>query len=228
LARRVNLSTSGLKKRRLKLEREGIIEKKVILVDRNALGLGLQCFVHVSLAHQREDADRQFRDVIERMPEVMECHFLKLLQEDGTRSDAELARRVNLSTSGLKKRRLKLEREGIIEKKVILVDRNALGLGLQCFVHVSLAHQREDADRQFRDVIERMPEVMECHFLTGQHDYLLKVVVRNYADLERLLSDLTRPPVERLLTSIVLTEVKRTTSMPLDLAQGETAADTNV
>ena len=138
-----------------------------------------------------------------------------------------MARRVNLSTSGLKKRRLKLEREGIIEKKVILVDRNALGLGLQCFVHVSLAHQREDADRQFRNVVERMPEVLECHFLTGQHDYLLKVVVRNYADLERLLSDLTRPPVERLLTSIVLSEVKRTTSMPLDLARAEPAADTS-
>ncbi len=171
--------------------------------------------------------NRRRRCLIRRL-DSKDYDILKLLQEDGARSDAELARRVNLSTSGLKKRRLKLEREGIIEKKVILVDRNALGLGLQCFVHVSLAHQREDADRQFRDAIERMPEVMECHFLTGQHDYLLKVVVRNYADLERLLSDLTRPPVERLLTSIVLTEVKRTTSMPLDLAQGETAADTNV
>ena len=175
----------------------------------------------------RKPGNRRRRCLIRRL-DSKDYDILKLLQEDGSRSDAELARRVNLSTSGLKKRRLKLEREGIIEKKVILVDRNALGLGLQCFVHVSLAHQREDADRQFREVIERMPEVMECHFLTGQHDYLLKVVVRNYADLERLLSDLTRPPVERLLTSIVLTEVKRTTSMPLDLAQGETAADTDV
>ncbi len=153
--------------------------------------------------------------------------ILELLQEDGSRSDAELARRVDLSTSGLKKRRLRLEREGIIERKVTLVDRNALGLALQCFVQVSLAHHRQDADREFRAAIQNLDEVMECHFLTGQQDYLLKVVVRNYRDLERLLKDLTCASVDRLLTSIVLNEVKRTTSLPLQLARAEPAQETD-
>ena len=153
--------------------------------------------------------------------------ILELLQEDGSRSDAELARRVDLSTSGLKKRRLRLEREGIIERKVTLVDRNALGLALQCFVQVSLVHHRQDADREFRAAIQNLDEVMECHFLTGQQDYLLKVVVRNYQDLERLLKDLTCASVDRLLTSIVLNEVKRTTSLPLQLARAEPAQETD-
>ena len=106
-----------------------------------------------------------------------------------------------------------------------LVNREALGLGLQCFVHVSLAHHREDVDREFRNIAETMPEVMECHFLTGQHDFLLKVVLRNYQDLERLLGKLRCPSVERLLTSIVLSEVKRTASLPLDLVRPESVAD---
>ena len=149
--------------------------------------------------------------------------ILGLLQEDGSRTDAELARRVDLSTSGLKKRRLRLERQGIIERKVTLVDRNAIGLALQCFVQVSLVHHRHDADREFKKVIQNLDEVMECHFLTGQQDYLLKVVVRDYQDLERLLKDLTCSSVDRLLTSIVLNEVKRTTSLPLELARAEPA-----
>ena len=145
--------------------------------------------------------------------------ILKLLQEDGSRTDAALARRVGLSTSGLKKRRLRLEREGIIQSKVTLVDRKALGLALQCFIQVSLVHHRQDADRQFREIVEHLDEVMECHFLTGQQDYLLRVVARDYHDLERLLNALTCPAVDRLLTSIVLSEVKRTTCLPIELAR---------
>ena len=145
--------------------------------------------------------------------------ILELLQEDGRRSDAELARRVDLSTSGLKKRRLRLERDGVIERKVTIVDRNSLGLALQCFVQVSLVHHRQNADRQFREVGQNLDEVMECHFLTGQQDYLLKVVVRDYQDLERILKVLTCAAVDRLLTSIVLSEVKRTTSLPIALAK---------
>ena len=152
--------------------------------------------------------------------------ILELLQEDGSRSDAELARRVDLSTSGLKKRRLRLERAGVIERKVTLVNRNSLGLALQCFVQVSLVHHRQDADQQFREVIRNLDEVMECHILTGHQDCLLKVVVRDYQDLERLLKDLTCPSVNRLLTSIVLSEVKRTTSLPMELVRAERVMET--
>lgn len=153
--------------------------------------------------------------------------ILQLLQENGSCSDAELARRVDLSTSGLKKRRLRLERQGVIERKVTLVDRNSLGLALQCFVQVSLAHHRQDADREFQEAIQDLDEVMECHFLTGQQDYLLKVVVRDYQDLERLLRYLACKSVDRLLTSIVLSEIKRTTSLPIALAKARSATKTD-
>ncbi len=143
--------------------------------------------------------------------------ILHLLQSDGSCTDVELARKVNLSPSGLKKRRLKLESSGIIQETVALLDRNSLGLGLLCFVQVSLTHHQPDAVRRLRSVVQEIPEVLECHFVTGQSDYLLKVVARNQRDLELLLTEKlgATPGVDRLSTSVVLNEIKRTTSLPL-------------
>ena len=143
--------------------------------------------------------------------------ILALLQEDSSRTDADLARHVDLSASGLKKRLRKLEARGVIQRRVTLLDRNAVDLGLLCFVQVFLSHHQPDGVRNFSDVVKEMPEVLECHFLTGEHDYLLKIVARDYRHLEHLLADelAAIPGVDRLLTSIVLNEVKRTTVLPL-------------
>ena len=143
--------------------------------------------------------------------------ILQLLQADSSRTDADLARRVGLSASGLKKRLQNLRQRGVILNRVTLVDRHALDLSLLCFVQVVLAHHEPDTVLQFRDVVESIPEVMECHFLTGEHDYLLKIVARDHRDLERILAEklAATPGVDRLSTSIVLNEVKRTTALPL-------------
>ena len=144
--------------------------------------------------------------------------ILELLQADSNRTDADLARRVDLSASGLKKRLRKLQDRGVIQRRVTLLDRNAVDLGLLCFVQVFLSHHQSDAVRHFSDVVRELPEVLECHFLTGEHDYLLKIVARDDRHLEHILANQLAaiPGVDRLLTSIVLNEIKRTTALPLE------------
>lgn len=148
----------------------------------------------------------------------MDRQLLYLLQENSRIASAELARRVNLSAPGLQKRLRKLEENGIIEGYVTLVNREALGLDLLCFAQVTLAHHQPECVGQFCNLVKELPEVMECHHLSGEFDYLLKVVVANHQHLERFLSEkITRiPGVDRIRTSIVLNEIKASTSLPLD------------
>ncbi len=152
--------------------------------------------------------------------------ILALLQEDSNRTDVDLAREVSLSASGLKKRLRKLERRGVIQQRVTLLDRNAVDLGLLCFVQVYLTHHQADARQQFSNKVLRLPEVLECHFLTGEHDYMLKIVARDYRHLEHILADqlASIPGVDRLLTSIVLNEIKHTTALPLERPQAAQAS----
>ncbi len=144
--------------------------------------------------------------------------ILIALQQDGAISNAELARRISLSPPAVHARIKRLEDLGYIQQYVAVLDREKLGYDMLCMVGVTLQrHQPEQIDR-FHEEVRRMPEVMECHFLTGDFDYLLKVVVRNRKELERFLMDrLTRiPGVSRVSTSLVLGEIKYSLSLPLD------------
>ncbi len=145
-------------------------------------------------------------------------NILKLLQEDAGRTDADLARRIDLSASGLKKRLRKLERQGVIERRVTLLDRNSVDLGILCYVQVFMSHHQAREIQPFADRVGELDEVLECHIVTGEHDYLLKVVAHDYQHLEHILTRglATVPGVDRLLTSIVLNEVKSTTALPID------------
>ena len=144
--------------------------------------------------------------------------ILCLLQENSRMSSAELARRINLSAPGLQKRLKKLEERGVSGRYVTLVNREALGLDLLCFAQVTLAHHQPECVGQFCDRVKGLPEVLKCHHLSGEFDYLLKVVVANHQHLEKFLSEkITRiPGVDRIRTSIVLNEIKASTSLPLD------------
>jgi DNA-binding Lrp family transcriptional regulator len=143
--------------------------------------------------------------------------LLQLLQDDARTSNAELARMVNLSAPGLQKRVRKLEQRGVIRRYVTLLDREAVGLDLLCFVNVSLAHHRPDAAERFRDEMKVMPEVLECHYLTGEFDYVMKFVVADHTELERFLFEklMRVEGVDRVRTSIVLNEIKVSTALPL-------------
>jgi DNA-binding Lrp family transcriptional regulator len=139
------------------------------------------------------------------------------LQDDARVTSVELARRLKLSSAGLQKRVRKLEERGVIQRYATLLSRKAIGLELLCFVQVSLAHHRPGSVERFPDRIRSMPEVLECHYLTGEVDYLLKVVVATHQDLERFLFDklMKVSGVDRIRTSIVLKEIKTSTALPL-------------
>ena len=117
-----------------------------------------------------------------------------------------LARSVRLSPPGLMKRLRKLESDGVIRGYAALLSREAVGLDLLCFVQVTLAHHQPQMVAGFSKAIQAMPEVLECHHMTGDYDYLMKVVVRNHLHLETfLVESLTKVPgVDRIRTSMAL------------------------
>jgi len=144
--------------------------------------------------------------------------ILEVLQADGRISNAELARRINLSPPATHARVRQLEKRGFIRQYTALLDRERTGFDLLCFVHMSLQlHQHVQIDEIQAD-IQQMSEVLEFYRLTGEFDYLLKVVVRHRKDLERFIIDrLTSiPGIARVQTSVVLTEIKSTTALSLE------------
>lgn len=149
--------------------------------------------------------------------DVIDRAVLALLQDDGRTTIADLARAVGLSPAATHARVRRLERDGLISKYVALVDRERAGFDLLCFVSVSLQLHRTDLVASFQPRIAAMPEVLECHHVTGEYDYLLKVAVASRHDLESFIIDrlTTLPGVAKVLTSVVLNEIKSTTALPL-------------
>ncbi len=143
--------------------------------------------------------------------------ILAFVQEDGRIANAELARQLNLSPPATHARVRRLEREGFIEGYAGMLSRAKLGYDLLCFVLVGLTVHQFEHVYGFRDRVLAMPEVLECYNITGEYDYLLKVVLRNREDLERfVVGELTPlPGVARLQTSLVLSEVKSSIKLPI-------------
>lgn len=153
--------------------------------------------------------------------------LLRDLQADARISNAELARRLGLSPPGLQKRLRKLEEAGVIRQYATLVNREAVGFDMLCFVQVTLRRHELDATARFKEAVRRMPEVLECHHLTGEYDYLLKVVVRNTKHLEQFLMETLTPvpSMDKIRTSVVLSEIKATTMLPLCAEEQEANDD---
>ncbi len=143
--------------------------------------------------------------------------ILRELQMDGRIRNAELARRVNLSPPAVHARMRRLEEQGVIRQYVALLDPAKVGYDMLCLISVSMQLQTFELVETFRNTISEMPEVLECHQLTGEFDYILKVAIRNRKDLERFVVDRLTPipGVARIHTSLVLAEVKSTTALPI-------------
>lgn len=158
------------------------------------------------------------KETKESLLDEVDKRMLRALQLDGRLSNVELARAVHLSPPATHARLRRLEKEGCIRQYAAVLDREKIGYDLLCFIHVSLQmHQLEQVEN-FREATRQMPEVLECHHITGEYDYLLKVALRNRKDLERFLVDRLTPiaGVGRIHTSLVLTEVKATMALPLE------------
>jgi Lrp/AsnC family transcriptional regulator, leucine-responsive regulatory protein len=143
--------------------------------------------------------------------------ILERLQSNARITNVELARAVNLTASPCFNRVRALERSGVIDRHVTLLNTERLGLRLNVFIQVSLEKQREEALHKFEDAIALRPEVMECYLMTGDSDYLLRVLVRDIRDLELfILNSLSRiPGVSNIRSSIALKQVRYKTTVPL-------------
>ena len=144
--------------------------------------------------------------------------ILHALQTNGRMSNVELAQRINLSPPATHARIRRLEQRGYIRQYVALLDQEKVGYDMLCFVNISLQLHQPDQVEGIREAIRGMPEVLECYHVTGEFDYLLKVVIKNRKDLERFVIDrLTSVPgVARIHTSLVLNQVKSTTELPVE------------
>ena len=143
--------------------------------------------------------------------------ILRILQENAAISNVNLARRVGLSPSPCLRRVQRLDEASIIRRRVTLLEPAAVGLGVSVFVQVSLEKQADRALRAFEKAVLARPEVMECYLMTGDADYLLRVVVPDIPSFERfVLEHLTHiSSVARVRSSFALKQVKYTTTLPL-------------
>lgn len=153
--------------------------------------------------------------------DAIDLKILAQLQKDSNLSSAEVAERVGLSQSPCWRRIQRLEAAGFVSGHVALLDRKRLGLNVQIFAHVKLdAHGRKSLP-EFAQAIKRFPEVLECHVLMGEVDFLLRIVTRDVETYERFffehLSQI--PQVREVNSMIALSAIKETTALPLELVQ---------
>ncbi|HEX3366096.1 Lrp/AsnC family transcriptional regulator [Phenylobacterium sp.] len=143
--------------------------------------------------------------------------LLRRLQDHGRATNVELAEAANLSESACFRRVRALEDAGIITGYAATVDPQAIGLGLTVYVSITLASQAQDVLAAFEEAVAKAPEIVECHLMTGQADYIIRVVAADVEDLERLHAKvLTRlPGVARLNSSIALRSVVRRNALPI-------------
>lgn len=151
----------------------------------------------------------------------LDRQILRKLQDDGRATYDQLAEQVGLSPSAVLRRVKRLEESGVIDRYVALVKPEAVGLGLTAYLNVRLekhteSHKRNPMDL-FRASVQTWPEVAECAALTGEMDYLLRVLVQDMAHYSRFIMDtlLKHPSVQDCKTSFVLDRVKATTAVPL-------------
>jgi len=154
--------------------------------------------------------------------DAIDCNILNVLQEDARISNVDLSERVNLSPSPCLRRVRRLESEGTIRSYVTLLDPAEVGLPVSVFVQVSLERQVDDALEKFERAIITRPEVMECYLMTGDSDYLLRVVAPDLEAFQRfLLEHLTRiPGVASIKSSFALKQVSYRTALPLGHLDG--------
>ncbi len=147
-----------------------------------------------------------------------DIELLKALQRDATISTAALAERINISQSPCWRRVNRLEQEGIIHKRVALLDRDALGMDVVVFATINLTGTGRQNLEAFEREIVRHPEVIECYTMTGIWDYMLKIVTKDIRHYETFVRNtLTESPAIRELHShMAVTEIKNSTQLPLD------------
>jgi Lrp/AsnC family leucine-responsive transcriptional regulator len=143
--------------------------------------------------------------------------ILRLLQENAQLTFKEIAKKINLSLTPVHDRIKRMESEGIIDKYVTILNRKKLGQSLIVYCQVTLIKQTHDTSEEFSQAISALPEVLECNFVSGSFDYLLKIIVPDMESYhqfhQKKLSVL--PSVSLIHSFFVMSEVKNTTILPI-------------
>ena len=144
--------------------------------------------------------------------------ILGLLQRDASLTAAQVAEQVNLSVSPCWRRINRLESEGLIEKKVVLLNAEKLGIGLVVFARIRLSKNDEASLQSFEASIRDFAEVVECYTVTGSADYFLKIITRDIKHYDRFLRRhlLQMPLLRDINSNVAVTQIKYSTELPLD------------
>jgi Lrp/AsnC family transcriptional regulator len=148
--------------------------------------------------------------------DAIDRKILAVLQKDASLSVAEIGNRVGLSSTPCWKRIQRLEAEGVIQRRVAVVDQDKLGLGVTVFVSIETGDHSEEWLRRFAEVVSALPEVMEFYRMAGDVDYMLRVVVPDIpgydAFYKRLIATV---PLKNVTSRFAMEKIKSTTELPI-------------
>jgi Lrp/AsnC family transcriptional regulator len=148
--------------------------------------------------------------------DAIDRKILLTLQEDASLSVAEIGQRVGLSSTPCWKRIQRLEADGVIQKRVAIVDQDKVGLGISVFVSVETDDHSEEWLGRFASAVSAMPEVMEFYRMAGDVDYMLRVVVQDMQAYDTFYKKLiAASPLKNVTSRFAMEKIKSTTSLPI-------------
>lgn len=148
--------------------------------------------------------------------DAIDRKILVLLQQDASLSVAEIGNRVGLSSTPCWKRIQRLEADGVIQRRVALVDQDKVGLGITIFVSIETGDHSQDWLDRFADVVGAMPEVMEFYRMAGDVDYMLRVVVTDIQGYDTFYKKLIAAvPLKDVTSRFAMEKIKSTTALPI-------------
>jgi Lrp/AsnC family leucine-responsive transcriptional regulator len=165
----------------------------------------------------RAEADAMAKSLFDSGFDQLDRAILEALQVNSRISVADLARKIHLSPPAVHQRIKRLERAGVIEQYVALLNREMIGCDLLCFIQVTIQPHTKASLDGFQQAVEALPAVLECYRTAGSHDLLLKVALQDHKELDRFIAEhlMTIPGVDRIEVSPVLNAMKATTALKL-------------
>jgi Lrp/AsnC family transcriptional regulator, leucine-responsive regulatory protein len=163
-------------------------------------------------------SDGLWSDMPKSELDAIDCRIIAALQADGRLSNVDLADRVGLSPSPCLRRVSRLEREGYIEAYRAMLGRKLIGLGISVFIGVKLENHADDRATAFEEAVVAFPEVVACHMISGEVDYLLEVAVPDLEHYQRFLVGklLNLPIIREVRSNIAIQTFKTAAPLPLD------------
>jgi len=160
----------------------------------------------------------QLNQLSNQVLDEVDMKILVHLQSDASISNAELAKQIGLSPSACLGRTKRLKQSGVIKQYVTLVDERQVGLHVITYVFVSLTPHDRQTTEAFLDHVREIPNIMECHNISGVHDYLLKIIATSIKDYRDFIIDtlIEVPGVDKVETSVVLSTEKLIHQLPME------------